>query len=64
MKGKKTIPRFTDEDTERAFWSRHDSTPYVDWRSGRRVLFSAITRKLSLADRIEQELSPPRASRH
>ena len=27
----KTLPRFSSEDEERAFWSNHDSTDYVDW---------------------------------
>lgn len=28
---KKPIPRFDLEEKEQQFWSRHDSTDYVDW---------------------------------
>src|ERR1041384_5877383 len=27
----KPIPKFKNEDEEREFWSKHDSTDYVDW---------------------------------
>ena len=30
-------PRFRTEDDERAFWSKHDSTDYVDWKGARRL---------------------------
>ncbi len=30
---KKPIPEFRTEDEEREFWSTHDSTDYIDWRS-------------------------------
>ena len=30
-------PRFRTEDEERAFWSKHDSTDYVNWKAGRRL---------------------------
>ena len=33
----KTIPKFEDEDEERAFWADHDSTDYVDWSHAKRV---------------------------
>jgi len=33
MADKKKIPEFRTEDEERAFWSVHDSTEYVDWSS-------------------------------
>ncbi len=39
-KGKKKVrqvPRFRSEDEERAFWSKHDSTEYVDWKAARRL---------------------------
>ena len=39
LKGKKAarLPRFRSEDEERAFWSKHDSSDYVDWKAGRRL---------------------------
>ena len=37
MKARKKIPTFKDDDAEREFWSKEDSTAYVDWASARRV---------------------------
>ena len=36
---KKQIPKFKNEDEEREFWSNADSTDYIDWRKGKRVVF-------------------------
>ena len=36
---KKAVPEFRSEDEEREFWTRHDSTKYVDWSSARRRKF-------------------------
>ncbi len=36
---KKKIPKFENEDQEREFWSKHDSTEYLDWRKAKRVSF-------------------------
>ncbi|MFN2428047.1 MAG: CopG family antitoxin, partial [Candidatus Binatia bacterium] len=33
---KKAIPRFRSEKQEREFWSKHDSSEYVDWREAQR----------------------------
>ena len=33
---KKRVPEFRSEDQERAFWSKEDSTEYVDWRGMRK----------------------------
>lgn len=35
---KKPIPKLKNEDTEREFWASHDSTDFIDWRKGRRVM--------------------------
>ena len=35
----KQIPNFKNEDDERAFWDKADSTDYVDWSKARRVIF-------------------------
>ena len=35
---KKRIPKFSKEDEEREFWGREDSSDYVDWGKGRRVI--------------------------
>jgi hypothetical protein len=37
MKGRKKIPTFKDEDAEREFWSKEDSTEYVDWSKAQRL---------------------------
>ena len=39
MKTIKKIPRFTTEDQERDFWSKHDSSEYLDWSKAKRVAF-------------------------
>jgi predicted DNA binding CopG/RHH family protein len=33
------IPRFENEDQEREFWAKQDSTDYVDWRPAKRPKF-------------------------
>lgn len=35
----KSIPKFKNEDAEREFWSEHDSSEYLNWKSAERVLF-------------------------
>lgn len=38
MKNKlKKIPKFKTEDQEREFWSKHDSTDYLDWKKAKKV---------------------------
>lgn len=37
MKARKKIPTFKDEDAEREFWAREDSTEYLDWSKAERV---------------------------
>lgn len=36
---KKKIPKFKNEDEEREFWSKADSSEYLNWKSAERVLF-------------------------
>jgi len=38
MKGSKKIPKFKDEDTERAFWARADSSEYIDWSNAQKLV--------------------------
>jgi predicted DNA binding CopG/RHH family protein len=33
----KKIPKFKNEDEERAFWASHDSTEHIDWKRAGRV---------------------------
>ncbi len=49
MPRKKQIPKFKNEDEERAFWDTHDSTEYVDWTKGKRVTLSS--QKSSISDK-------------
>ncbi len=35
---KKKIPKFKNEDQEREFWSTHDSTEYIDWSKGEKLI--------------------------
>lgn len=47
----KSLPKFKNEDEERNFWSEHDSSEYLDWKSAERVLFPNLkpsTRSISL----------------
>ena len=48
---KKQIPQFKSEDDEREFWSREDSTQYLDWTKGKRATFPNLkpsTKTISL----------------
>jgi predicted DNA binding CopG/RHH family protein len=50
-KNKKKIPKFENEENERGFWAQEDSTDYIDWRQGKRVVFSELkpsTKTISL----------------
>lgn len=51
MKRQKKIPRFNNENEEREFWAREDSTRYVDWNKAKTVTLSKLkpsTRTISL----------------
>ena len=53
----KTLPRFTSEAEERAFWESQDSTAYVDWSKAKRVVLPNLkptTKTISL--RLPQHL--------
>lgn len=38
----KKVPRHRNEDEEREFWCKADSTDYVDWKRARRVTLSNL----------------------
>ncbi|MBU1600198.1 BrnA antitoxin family protein [bacterium] len=38
----KKIPEFRSEEEEFEFWSTHDSTEYVDYSKGKKVVFSNL----------------------
>ncbi len=39
MRKLKTIPKFKNENKERKFWAKADSSEYFDWSKGERALF-------------------------
>jgi predicted DNA binding CopG/RHH family protein len=51
MKKLKKIPKFKSEDEEREFWSKNDSTEYLDWNKSKRLSFPNLkpsTKTISL----------------
>ncbi len=51
MADKKKIPVFKNEEEERAFWVKNDSIEYIDWKKGKKVIFSNLkpsTKTISL----------------
>lgn len=57
----KPIPSFHNEDEERAFWAREDSSEYVDWEERKAVTLprlrpSTTTISLRLPDSLLNEL--------
>ena len=48
---KKKIPKFKSEDAEREFWSKADSTDYIDWEEAKKTILPNLkpsTKKISL----------------
>jgi predicted DNA binding CopG/RHH family protein len=41
-KTRKAIPRFENEDQERAFWAKHDASEYFDWTKAVRPTFPEL----------------------
>jgi len=51
MKRLKKIPKFKDEDAEREFWAKADSTEYIDWSKAQKLVlpnFRPTLRTISL----------------
>jgi len=47
----KQIPEFQNEDEEREFWAKQDSSDYLDWGQAERVVFPKLkpaTKTISL----------------
>ena len=42
MPNLKKVPKFKSEKVERAFWTAHDSTDYVNYSQSRRVVFPQL----------------------
>ena len=48
---KSKIPTFTTEDEERKFWSKSESTEYIDWKQSKKTVLPNLkpsTKKISL----------------
>ncbi len=48
---KKKLPNFNTEDQEREFWSKSDSTEYIDWARSQKTILPNLkpsTKKISL----------------
>ena len=48
---KKELPKFKSENQEREFWSKEDSTDYIDWKKAKRMILPNLkpsTKKISL----------------
>jgi len=39
---RKPVPEFQSEDEERQFWSNHDSTEFIDWRTAEHRKFPKL----------------------
>jgi len=47
----KAMPKFASEAEERAFWEKHNSSEYLDWSQGRRIVMPNLkptTKTISL----------------
>jgi hypothetical protein len=49
MNPRKKIPTFKDEDAEREFWAKADSTEYIDWSQAKRIALPKFRRTRGLA---------------
>ena len=50
-KRQRTIPKFSNEAAEKAFWEKKDSTEYLDWSKARPAVFPNLkpsTKTISL----------------
>jgi predicted DNA binding CopG/RHH family protein len=48
---KQKIPTFKNEENEREFWAKSDSTEYIDWGKSEKITFSKLkpsTKTISL----------------
>lgn len=48
MKKLKKIPKFKNEEAEFEFWSRHDSSDYVDFTKAQKLRFPRLRRTTKL----------------
>jgi hypothetical protein len=53
LKRLKKIPKFKDEQTEREFWSKADSTEYIDWSKAKKLALPNFRPRLRMISRID-----------
>ena len=60
---KKKMPKFKSEDQEREFWSKADSTEYLDWAKAKRAILPnlkpSVKKTITDAAKKSGELAPP-----
>ena len=39
---RKSVPNFKSEAQEQDFWTKHDSTEYIDWKQGQVAVFPEL----------------------
>ena len=55
------VPKFKNEDKETQFWSKNDSTDFIDWKKGKKAVLdklkpSARTISIRLPEMMVEEL--------
>ena len=58
---RKRIPKFNSEDQEQKFWASHDSTDYLDWSKGKKMILpelkpSVVSISIRLPESMLEEL--------
>jgi predicted DNA binding CopG/RHH family protein len=58
---RKRIPNFKTEDQERKFWASHDSSDYLDWSKGKKMVLpelkpSVVSISIRLPESMLEEL--------
>jgi predicted DNA binding CopG/RHH family protein len=58
---RKRIPNFKTEDQERKFWASHDSSDYLDWNKGKKLVLpelkpSVVSISIRLPESMLEEL--------
>lgn len=58
---RKRIPKFNTEDQEQKFWASHDSTDYLDWSKGKKMVLpelkpSVVSISIRLPESMLEEL--------
>ena len=60
MKPRKKIQTFKDEDAEREFWAREDSTEYIDWSQAQPLMLTNLRINQERTEKSAKRVSAPR----